>query len=90
MANSLGRDIQLGERVVLSARAYKGTEKERIFICDIGGFGMFQSTNGTAIFGKFESDGEKCRINGYDIERALPAPARAKKSAKGVKGGESK
>jgi len=34
-----------------------------------GGFGASPNTMGRALFGEFLSDGEECRMEGYDVER---------------------
>jgi len=66
--NSLNRNIEKGEIVILSAKCYKGDEESRKFKCE-SGFGMNSFTSGTAIFGAFVKDGEKCRVEGYEIEK---------------------
>src|SRR5688572_23343712 len=74
MANSLGRDIQLGEEVVTTEKsmnpAYRALE-HRVFICE-GGFGMMDDTAGTKIFGRYKlagANGEsQDMIRGYDID----------------------
>ena len=70
MANALHIDLA-GKTVILSSKLYKGTDEERRFLCKAG-FGCRPGTSGTAIFGEFLSDGEKCRINGSDVERLAP------------------
>lgn len=66
--NSLNRSIKEGEVVTLSAKHYSGDVESRKFKCE-GGFGMESFTIGTAIFGTFVKDGEKCRVEGYEIEK---------------------
>ncbi|MBI2047169.1 hypothetical protein HYT26_03335 [Candidatus Pacearchaeota archaeon] len=67
MANNLNQELK-GKFVVLKAAAYKGDKLKRIFFCEEG-FGTSSKTGGTAIFGYFVSDGEDCKIGGYEIER---------------------
>lgn len=70
MANSLDQDL-LGKVVVLS-KDYLKPEwhdlKKRLFKV-AGGFGASPHTIGGAIFGEFLFDGEKCRMEGYQVER---------------------
>ena len=68
MANNLNRDIQIGERIVLHSRHYKGTEAERTVEVVGGGFGLQAATMGRAIVVRFP-DGEECRVNGDEIDR---------------------
>ena len=67
MANSLNKNLT-GTFVVLKSPLYKGNEIERVFFCE-GGFGVSSFTSGKAVYGHFVFDGEKCRIDGYNIER---------------------
>jgi len=67
MANSLCIDLE-NKNVILKKEFYKGDVYERVFFCD-GGFGLHSYTNGGAVFGYFVSDGERSRIEGYQIER---------------------
>lgn len=70
MANSLNREIEKGEIVVLKKEIFKPEYQDlenRLFEAQAG-FGMSSVTSGTALFGKFISDGEECRFEGYDID----------------------
>lgn len=69
MANSLNIDLEVGQKVVLSAKEWKGTEAERT-VEVLGGFGLQDSTNGSALFVRFP-DGEETRASGYDIEKLV-------------------
>lgn len=77
MANNLGVDIT-GRFVVLREAWFKSAVmaadvRERVFRAE-GGFGCSAFTMGTAVSGEFLVDGERTRIEGYDIERfATPA-----------------
>lgn len=69
--NSLNRDIEKGEKVVLKKNVLSPKYwdiKERTVIV-LGGFGMLAKTSGTAIYVRFESDGEECRFEGYEIDK---------------------
>jgi hypothetical protein len=69
MANKLNRDIERGEIVVIDKAChnenYQASE-QRLFIV-LGGLGMRSEANGCAVFGKYVSDGEECRIEGHTI-----------------------
>lgn len=67
--NSLRIDIT-GKVVVLSRKEFSGTESERMFLCEKG-FGCSPFTSGSAVYGKFISDGEKCRVEGHQIEKLV-------------------
>jgi hypothetical protein len=67
MANSLNEDVT-NKVVILSSEYYVGSVDKRRFLCE-SGFGCVPFTMGGAIFGTFLSDGEKCRVEGYQIER---------------------
>jgi hypothetical protein len=67
MANNL--DIELeGKVVILDKKYFKGSDIERAFLCE-DGFGCSSFTRGNAIIGKFLIDGEKCRVEGYQVKR---------------------
>jgi hypothetical protein len=66
MANNLNRDLE-GKYVVLNSN-FKGDDIHKVFLCK-DGFGVYSSTIGKAIIGEFVYDGEKCRVEGYDVER---------------------
>lgn len=65
--NTLGRDIEKGEVVILNSKYYIGTIQQRMFTCHSGS-GMRISTYGTAIYGTF-ADGEKARVEGFEIDK---------------------
>lgn len=75
MANSLNEDLH-GRYVMLPVGWFKHDLRyrvkenpaERVFIAG-GGFGCSPTTMGNAVLGEFVVDGEKCRIEGYEIER---------------------
>jgi hypothetical protein len=70
MSNNLKEDIT-GRYVVLAegvlSPAYNDV-KYRIFHAE-GGFGCVPYTSGTAVVGTTPFDGEKFRVEGYEIER---------------------
>ena len=70
MANSLNRNLEEGDIVIIKKDHFKpefhNREQRRFRV--LGGFGMNSFTSGTALFGEFLHDGEKCRMEGYDIE----------------------
>ena len=67
MANSLNIDLT-GKKIVVKEKYYPNlSEAERTFTCN-GGFGCKPHTMGGAVFGEF-ADGERCRIEGYEIEK---------------------
>ncbi len=78
MANALKQELA-GKTVILSRKYYKGTEEDRAFVCE-DGFGVSPNTGGTAIFGHFVKDGEKCRVEGYEIEKLAKSTAQDKPS----------
>ncbi|KKL78829.1 hypothetical protein LCGC14_2020940 [marine sediment metagenome] len=70
MGNSLNQDLE-GKVVVLakgSLRSEYHELKHRLFRVS-GGFGAKSYTIGTALFGTFLADGDKGRMEGYDVER---------------------
>lgn len=85
MANNLGIDLEK-KFIILKKGDYRGDIYERIFYCE-GGFGLHTYTNGNAILGYFVSDGEKSRVEGWQVERlATPEEVEhAKKKHAGVK-----
>jgi hypothetical protein len=67
MANSLNRQIQKDEVVVISADYVNDTVTDRRVRCT-GGFGMMPFTAGRAIYVEFLQDCSKGRIEGYMID----------------------
>lgn len=65
--NSLDMELE-GKTVVMSPKYFKGDEEARKFKCE-GGFGCHSHTVGSAIFGCFILDGEKCQVEGYMVEK---------------------
>lgn len=68
--NSLKMQLE-GKVVVLRANVLKAEYRDlkwRLFRVD-GGFGASPNTIGTALIGQFLADGEKARMEGYDVER---------------------
>lgn len=75
MANSLKQDLT-GKLVVLKESIMQPKYREmkwRLFQVDASnsgaGFGASPTTRGTALFGTFIEDGEKARMDGFDVER---------------------
>lgn len=71
----LAEDIALeGKTVILSRTYYIGDDTEREFVCETG-FGCKakditgKRLHGRTIFGFFVSDGEKCKVQRFEIER---------------------
>lgn len=67
--NSLNRDIEVGERVVVKKEVMRNEYQdlsERIFIAE-SGFGMHPFTAGGKVFGYYEKDNEKTYIRGEHI-----------------------
>lgn len=67
MANALNAELE-GQNVVLSAEYYDGSEQARTFHCESGN-GCHSFTMGRGIFGHFVDTGEKCRVEGYEVEK---------------------
>ena len=69
MGNKLNMDLKI-KYIVVDEKVFSKTKDdiERVFLCK-DGFGCSPSTSGHAIFGTFVFDGEKCRIEGYQIKR---------------------
>lgn len=70
MANTLKEELE-GRVVIIDAQHMKpafDTPELRAFRVR-GGFGASPVTQGNAIFGEFLSDGEKCRMEGWQVER---------------------
>lgn len=70
MANALNEDI-MGKHVVIPETYFKPEFhdiKFRVFKAE-GGFGCSPHTSGTAVFGETIYDGDRFRIEGYEIER---------------------
>lgn len=70
MANSLKRDIEVGEKVVVDKKwVVKSCHPiEKRTVIALGGFGMRAETHGRAVYVEW-SDGEKSRIEGYMISK---------------------
>lgn len=56
-----------GKVVILGPDYYQGDQAARRFRC-AGGFGCKPFTRGSAIHGEFLSDGEKARVERYEVE----------------------
>lgn len=70
MGNALGEDIT-GRYVVINEERFDPKYRDiehRVFLVS-DGFGTSPAARGTAVFGSTPFDGEKFRIEGYDIER---------------------
>ncbi len=68
MGNPLGRDIERGERVVISIRKFKDVPlvTQRIFVCLSGG-GMFKNSLDHTIRGEWMASGTTGEIESGDI-----------------------
>lgn len=68
MGNPLGRDVEVGERVVISIRKSGSVllVAQRIFICLSGG-GMFKNSLDHTIRGEWMASGEVGEIESGDI-----------------------
>jgi len=55
-----------GKTVVLKPEHFKGDQEARTFRCE-GGFGCHPRAVGSAVFGVFVSDGERARVERYQI-----------------------
>lgn len=68
------------DKVVVIKRSYFApafADQDRRFTVS-GGFGCYPEARGTAVFGKFVLDGERTRVERYDIEglaAVVPQPA---------------
>ncbi len=71
MANKLNIDLK-SKYVILSKKYFKGTDLERLFLCE-SGFGCSPFTMGCAIFGTFVTLGIQERVEGNEIERLAEA-----------------
>lgn len=68
MANSLHREIRIGEIVILNPdHVLPAFKKDTRFQCK-NGFGLKHWTNGSGIFGMWLSDSEQCKMSGWDID----------------------
>lgn len=76
--NALGREIKVGEIVILNPDhvlpEFKGDTR---FQCK-NGFGLKHWTSGSGIFGKWLADGEECKMSGGDISKPLTEEFQAK------------
>jgi hypothetical protein len=67
--NNLNEDIT-GKVVILKQEYFQsGLRAEDHPFQAKGGFGCLPHTNGRGVMGAFLSDGERARVEGYDIER---------------------
>ena len=64
MANSLGINLDVGQKIIMQGF---GSEQQRTVTAN-GGFGMTAFTSGTALFVKTAS-GNDIRVNSMEIER---------------------
>ena len=79
MGNNLNENIE-GRYVLLQPRWFKASliphvnehPEERV-VKALGGFGCGASTMGNAVFVEFVVDGEKCRVEGYDLMPRFPS-----------------
>ena len=70
MANKLGINLKEGQRVVMEGDNM--TEEQRTVVVT-GGYGMYTSTSGSALFVRFPN-GSTGRMSGHEIEKALDMP----------------
>ena len=68
MANSLRIDL-VGKVVIFKQEGLSVPAEEHPFLVGLTGFGADPNLRGTAIFGTFLSDGERARMDGYDVAR---------------------
>ena len=68
MANSLNKDLK--DKTVTFKKGVLKPKYENMTAVVVGGFGASALTSGTALFVTFE-DGEKTRMNGYDVEKFI-------------------
>jgi len=82
MANALNVDIPPGAKVVVKQKYFTKPQSESARTVIVGsegndkmgaGFGCCKSTSGQAIFGKWADTGEECRVEGYQLQKMLPA-----------------
>lgn len=71
MGNNLNEDIT-GRFVLLAKGWFRDLDqaedvRERVFLAQ-GGFGCKPWTMGNAVFGEFVVDGERVRVEGYDLD----------------------
>lgn len=71
MGNNLNENIE-GRFVLLDESWFKKPEmaadaRERVFLAQ-GGFGCWAETAGNAVMGEFVVDGERVRVEGYNLE----------------------
>jgi len=66
--NSLNEELKDGDKVIMNSKIYN--DKTCVFICG-GGFGAESFTSGTALFGEWESDRKKDRVNSMHIVRRI-------------------
>ena len=70
MGNNLKIELE-GKYILVSKKILKPEyhdNEKRVFFCE-DGFGCSPNTVGNAIFGYYVFDNEKCRIEGYQVER---------------------
>lgn len=79
MGNTLNKNLE-GQTVIIAAKHLRPEFAEphlRVFRVR-GGFGASPVTRGNALFGEFLSDGDSCRMEGWQVERiATPAEVTA-------------
>jgi len=68
MGNSLGIELEGKDVVISQEYLIPLSEIERVFRVS-GGFGASAHTGGTALFGTFLADGDRCRMHGSEVER---------------------
>ena len=73
MANSLNINLR-GKIVLIKKRLmnYDNQEEMKRAFLVSGGFGAEIETNGSSLFGTFLCDGERTKMDGYQIERLAP------------------
>ena len=69
--NSLGRDIEENEVVILKENIFKKEYKDLSFrrALVFGGFGTKAELTGSALFCIHVVDGERCRYEGFQIDK---------------------
>lgn len=67
MANTLNIDLE-GKVVIFRQDVMSVPAVDHPFLVE-GGFGASPDTMGRALLGTFLSDGERCRMEGHEVER---------------------
>jgi len=75
MANSLGVDLtNKTVRLKPETHAPDWRQPEHLLFKVTGGFGALPFTRGTALVGEYVCDGERARVDGFDVESVVDNP----------------